>query len=323
MPIPVFILSMPRAGSTLLQRLLATHPQIATISESHLLLPFIYPLRQRGVYAEYDHKYTHLGFRNFIAGLDGGQAAYLDAVREFALGLYGQVAGPGARYFVDKAGALSLVVDELLKMFPDGKFVFLWRNPLAVVSSMMLSWRAGRWSVHEYEVYLFRGLPALADAYREGAAGAAAVRYEDLVVRPEATASRIFEYLDLSPTEADVTGFSDVRLTGGLGDLPGMQKYREISQEPLSKWKATLANPLRRSWCRRYLEFVGAERLATMGYDLAELQAELAGLPFSLRYLASDLFRRPYTALFKLLEGRILRDKLEDLRAGRRYFLHH
>ena len=320
---PIFLLSAPRSGSTLLQRALATHPEIATVSESHLLLPFLYPLRERGVYAEYHHKYTHRGVRNFIAEMDGGETAYLDALRELALRLYGQIAEPGARYFLDKAGALSLVVNELFAMFPDGKFVFLWRNPLSVVSSLMQTWRQGRWNLHEHEIYLFRGIPALVDAYARHETAVLGVRYEDLVDRPEAVMARIFEYLGLAPAEAPVSSFSEVKLSGGLGDRPGMHAYQQISREPLDKWKATLANPLRKAWCRRYLAFLGPERLDVMGYDDSALLAELAGLPFSSRFLASDLFRMPYTALFKLLEGRILRDKWDDLRNGRRIFLHH
>ena len=50
-----FIISQPRAGSTLLQRLLATHPQIQTIGEPWLAIPFVYALREKGVTAEYIH----------------------------------------------------------------------------------------------------------------------------------------------------------------------------------------------------------------------------------------------------------------------------
>ena len=320
---PVFILSAPRSGSTLLQRVLATHPEIATVSESHLLLPFIYPLRRRGVYAEYDHKYTQRGFQSLIAEMRGGEAEYLAAVRELALRLYGQAADPDARYFLDKAGALSLVVDELFAMFPDGKFIFLWRNPLSVVSSLMRTWRGGRWNLHEHEVYLFRGTPGLVDAYHSREPAALGIRYEDLVDRPEAVTARIFTYLDLFPGEANIAEFAGITLSGGLGDEPGMRAYGSISKAPLEKWKEILANPLRKAWCRRYLEFLGPDRLAIMGYSSDELLLELSNLPFSSRFLASDLVRMPYAALFKLLEGRILRDKLDDLRNGRRIFLHH
>ena len=44
---PIFIFSAPRSGSTLLQRVLAAHTQVATASEPWILLPLLSPL--------YDH----------------------------------------------------------------------------------------------------------------------------------------------------------------------------------------------------------------------------------------------------------------------------
>jgi len=50
----MFLFSLPCSSSTSTQRLLATHEQIATASESWILLPDPYALRSRGVYADYE-----------------------------------------------------------------------------------------------------------------------------------------------------------------------------------------------------------------------------------------------------------------------------
>ncbi|MBA3701438.1 MAG: sulfotransferase [Rubrobacteraceae bacterium] len=42
---PLFLLSLPRSGSTLAQRFLAAHDAIATASEPWILLPYFYTLR--------------------------------------------------------------------------------------------------------------------------------------------------------------------------------------------------------------------------------------------------------------------------------------
>jgi hypothetical protein len=36
---------------------------------------------------------------------------------------------------------------------------------------------------------------------------------------------------------------------------------------------------VRKGWCRRYLEWIGEERMAAMGYDLSRSLAELDGAP--------------------------------------------
>jgi hypothetical protein len=48
---------------------------------------------------------------------------------------------------------------------------------------------------------------------------------------------------------------------------------------------------LRKSWCRRYLRFIGRERLAVMGYDLAGLERELSLQPASFDSFGADLGR--------------------------------
>jgi len=49
---PIFIFSLPRSGSTLMERILATHPAVGTASEPWILLPFLYTRIRDGVYAE-------------------------------------------------------------------------------------------------------------------------------------------------------------------------------------------------------------------------------------------------------------------------------
>ena len=69
---PVFLLSLPRSGSTLLQRMLGTHPEIFTRGEGHFLLPFFYAGRSEGVYAAYGHKVVSEEFQHLHDHLPGG-----------------------------------------------------------------------------------------------------------------------------------------------------------------------------------------------------------------------------------------------------------
>ena len=47
----IFIISQPRSGSTLLQRVLAGHPDVATSAETWLMLHPVYESRKRGLSA--------------------------------------------------------------------------------------------------------------------------------------------------------------------------------------------------------------------------------------------------------------------------------
>ena len=66
----------------------------------------------------------------------------------------------------------------------------------------------------------------------------------------------------------------------------------------------------RRRWARRYLHWIGRERLATLGYDLDSLLAEVASLPFSTRYLLSDCVRMPLGWLYSTFQLPVLKRSL-------------
>lgn len=320
--IPVFIFSLPRSGSTLLQRILATHPRVATASEPWILLPFLYARRPSGIYAEYGHRKATRAFEDFAAGLPGGEAEYLKAVEQLALRLYRERAGPKARYFVDKTPRYHVVSPEVVRAFGTGRFIFLWRNPLAIVASMIEMWGHGRWNVYEFELDLYDGLEGLIEGQRLAGERAISVRYSDLVAQSSEARARVFAYLDLHIDEAQLDTQQNVQLDGRMGDQVGANAYQELSLEPMSKWKQTLGSPLRKFWCRRYLRWIGRERLQAMGYDLDELLRELREAPSSWRTVPSDAWRMLFGYAVRLLEPWIVLDKIADLRHGIRIRAH-
>jgi hypothetical protein len=311
---PVFLFSLPRAGSTLVQRILGAHPDVATASEPWLLLPFLYALRGDGALAEYDHAAAAMALQDFTAFLPRGQDDYRDELRHCAMRLYEKAARRDARYFLDKTPRYHLVADEIISAFPDGKFIFLWRNPLAVAASVVDTFGRGRWNVYEFNVDLYAGLDALVAAYQRHKDRAFALRYEDLIADGAKAVRGLQEYLELPPCESLLDAFPRVELRGRLGDSTGTKQYAQISAEPLDKWKTTLRNPLRRRWAWRYLRWIGPERLATMGYALDGLLRELDSLPFSCRYILSDSARRLYGFAYQLVEPQLLKRKLRLLR---------
>jgi hypothetical protein len=290
---PIFVLSLPRSGSTLVQRVLTAHGQIASAAEPWLLLPHSYALHERGIAAEYTQPIAARAIREFVGGLPGGEADYWTALRGFALELYGKAAGPEHTYFLDKTPRYHFIAPELFRMFPDAKVIFLWRNPLAVVSSIVQTWTRGRWNVDRWQEDL-RGVGALVEAHQAHRDTTIALNYEALVSEPNTTWPAIFDYLELPFDESVLTSFSQVQLPGKMGDPTGVLAYQELSSEPIDKWKETLGTSWRKRWCREYLEWIGPERLAAMGYDLDSLTTELDALPSRPRHLVSDPVRGTY-----------------------------
>ena len=284
-----FIISQPRAGSTLLQRLLATHPQIQTIGEPWLAIPFVYALRETGISAEYIHISLAQGFGEFVAALPGGRREYFREARLFLERLQDRISQPGKTWFVDKTPRYHLILDELAEMFPDAKFIVLWRNPLAVVASILNTWKNGRFDLRFYEQDIFKGPLNILSFVQKRAVDLCEVRFEDLVVHPEAAVRRITDFLEVPPLSALALPENDPLKQSRLGDKTGIHKFSGVSTAPTEEWKSAFASPLRRHWARHYLDFLGAGPLARMGYEAAELRAAMRAGPVSVPQLVRDI----------------------------------
>ena len=256
------------------------------MSEPWLLIPLVYAFRRKGVYAEYEHGTMVSAMEDFAADLPHGRRDLQAEVSGLVMRLYQRSFESQHRYFLDKTPPYFLIVDEIFELFPDAKFIFLWRNPLAVAASLA-EWPQGNWG-GLYRENLFFGLANLIDAYRRNEGRSCAVRFEDYVRRDAATWDRLMDYLQLPFRPESFDEFAEVELDGRMGDKHGTELYQALNSEPLTKWQRTLANPLRKEAARRYLAWIGRERLGVMGYDADELYAHLNAVPSTTSNLAAD-----------------------------------
>jgi hypothetical protein len=153
----------------------------------------------------------------------------------------------------------------------------------------------------------------LVEAYRRHRAKVHIVRYEDIVADPHGELGKVFDYLDLPYDPGSLDRLRTVNLEGNSKEQFGISTplifYDRVSAEPLEKWKHALTNPIRKAWCRRYRRWIGAERLALMGYDFNELLAELDSLPTSPRWLGSDALNIGYGLARNLYRAWIFKDE--------------
>lgn len=280
---PIFLLSLPRAGSTLLQRLLLASGRCATLGEPSLLLRFLGEGDVMTRKATYWESLVDTAVTDIRASWSGYDEAYRTGVRNLMLPIYEGLAG-GKEWFLDKTPRYTLIAEELIRTFPDAKFIVLWRHPLAVAASIASTFRKDRWCPDEFAIDLHEGLDRLHRFSRDHADRICQVRYEDLVSEPEAELARVGAYLGWDGL-AEVAGRELVPSAGGtLGDPTGVKKYQKVSSASREAWKGKLGNWYRRGWAKRYLSGDRAEWLRDLGYELpADLavQSWLAGNPLA------------------------------------------
>lgn len=293
---PVFLLSLPRSGSTLLQRLMSVHPGISTKSEPWIALPAFFALKNTGLTAIYSHKTLSTGVNQFVDSLPQGISDYYASTANYLRDLYTRSSTDGARYFVDKTPRYHLIVDELLAAFPDAKFIFLWRNPLAVSASMIQTYGKGKWSLYMFMVDLYSGIESLTKAYSENKERALSVSYESLVTDADNDVAKVMSYLGLEGDPGLSSKLKDADIM--WGDRTGQFKYQNVSTDSIDSWKEVMSTPYRKAWGKNYLHWIGRDRLDLMGYDMDELLAGIQDTPAQYRFLLSDIVRAAYGKIY-------------------------
>ena len=309
---PVFIFSLPRSGSTLLQRLLSSHADIASTAEPWLLLPLFYGLKDKGIYTEYAQFGAQIAMQDMIKLLPEGEANVREAVRLYAGHVYSKLSQEkNAIFFIDKTPRYHLIAEEILQTFPDAKFIFLWRDPVAIAASIVDTWDGDYWTTFKYKIDLFKGLSSLLNAFEKHQGQVLSVSYESLLQEPETVLKDVCGYIGVEFNDALLGSLKHSSFDGRLGDPTGVNTYQSVNLAPLEKWKKTICNPYRKYWCKQYIRWIGEERMQTMGYSLADKMLELDNLQVSSKYLLGDILMQMYGVMYCVFELRLFRDKLK------------
>jgi hypothetical protein len=271
----VFVVSPPRSGSTLLQRMIGSHSEVHTHPEPHLITPLAY----LGYYdtvekAPFDHINSAEAIRLFVDSLPRKEEDYLDALRGYCDTLYGRALVPtGKRFFMDKTPAYALVLPFLTKVYPSAKYVVLTRHPLAIFSSFANSFFDGDWArAHEFNPLVERYVPAIAKMLRERPSPVVHVKYEELVAAPEQHLERVFAYMGVE-NEPDAVNYGEhFKGKQGPGDPITVSQHSRPVTDSLHKWAAELkADNAKRALAEKMIASLDDADLEQWGWPRARV----------------------------------------------------
>ena len=217
-PQPIFIVGFPRSGTTLTERILASHSAVDAGGE----LPFGGELHELAVSLSG-------GEWNFPAGLGRAGSDWVTKLRDQyldAAGRYGLFAG-SARYFTDKMPTNDFWVPLLRLAFPDSAVVHVRRNPLDILTSVMAHEMTHGFNCSYRLEDAARHL-ALADWLLEkySAAGIGPthhLRYESLVANQAEETKRLTEAVGLEMEPAQLNFHES-------GSVPATPSYAQVSK---------------------------------------------------------------------------------------------
>ena len=234
--LPIFIVGMPRSGSTLVEQMLASHPEIRGAGEVQILPNLL----QRAA------SVLKTDFPGMAPVLTAGQVErladqYLKLLR---------LEGPGASRIVDKhlenfmgAGFVSL-------MFPAAKIIHIRRDPLATCLSCFAQLFNGNELPFTYDLAelgrFYRAYERLMNHWRGVLPPGTMleIRYEDLVSDFSSQARRIVEHCGLTWNDACRSFYRTPRT---VKTASALQVRQPLYGTSIDRWRvyAELAAPLR------------------------------------------------------------------------------
>lgn len=307
---PIFLFSLPRSGSTLLQKVLMSHQNIASVAEPWIMLPFSYANKEEGVLTEYAHHVSSRAFEDFICNLPNKENDYYEALGIFAKSLYEKQCLNDETYFLDKTPRYYNIIPEILKSFPDAKFIFLFRNPLHIMSSMMQTWCGGKFKgMYNYERDINYGLEALSAGYELLKDKSYALQYENYVKSPQKSTKEICEYLEIEFDESMISSFSSQDTKGRLGDPTGVKEYKSVDKASLEKWRNTFNTVFRKRYIKKYIESIDKSLLDIQGYNKQSILEDIERLNVKNRISIQDRLDLIYNDLVRILKANIWFEK--------------
>jgi hypothetical protein len=205
----VFLVGCPRSGTTWLQRLLASHPQVRTGQESHLFNHFVGPqlYRWRRFAADWEQGGGGLG-----PGCYHTEESYRAVLRGYLLALLEPMVGevPPGSIFLEKTPAHALWVAEIAELLPGARFLHLIRDPRDVSASLLAVSRTwgSQWApktpAAAARLWVWHVKKARVAGKGVGPDRYAEVRYEDLRSGGAGVLTRVFDFLQLPVEPAQV-----------------------------------------------------------------------------------------------------------------------
>lgn len=271
----IFLISMPRSGSTLLQRILDQSSDISTFGEPWLMLPLLAMYDKNLIKAKYDQELCIMAKQELESKI-GTNDLIENAQRAYADELYGEIISRSDKhYFLDKTPRYIYIVEKLSRLYPNAKFIVLIRNPAAIISSYAETWCRGNYGnvlknnafAHDFK----EGFSDLSKFVKSDFSNKIIIKYEELISKPEVQSKRIFDYLGLDHNDEYINYNKENKLSKTtFGDPHTVYSKKRPDASHADKWLNTLSNEDKIKGIYDCLSFVNKDVFEKFGYNKGE-----------------------------------------------------
>lgn len=222
---PLFILGMPRSGTTLVEQILASHPQVFGAGELMVLINLVNGLCRGGPKAQFPECVLEFDADAF----ERLGAVYVAKIREYSR---------DTQYITDKMPNNFLYLGLIRTILPEAKVIHCMRDPMDTCFSIFKNDFTGRfpyaYDMRELGQYynLYRDLMAYWDKAMPGFVFT--VRYEDLVSEQRRQTENLLDFCGLPWDEACLDFHKTERR---VSTASAAQVRQPIFKDSLALWK--------------------------------------------------------------------------------------
>lgn len=255
--------------------MLSGSPEIATTSEPWIALHPIFALHDGAIDPQYGANLAKEALLEFLKQSGVGIEFYKEQISSLLRSLYNQATRhQGKKYFLDKTPRYYTIIDDLHELFPEAKFIILFRNPLAILNSVLNTWVIDDYSllVNNFDDLMIapHKLVKFSNKHQKKCIK---VQYEDLVVDPETIMKEICLFLGIQYSENMIEYGGRINAEWKFGDQVVIKNSTRPNIEAVDKWKDGFKQPQDKLLAFSYIESLGEQSIRDMGYDYNELES--------------------------------------------------
>ena len=303
----VFIFSLPRSGSTLLQRYITLNDRFATTPETWFLLPLISPLKSDYHYSIYSARHAKDALSDIIEN-NLNEKTFREIQRDYILDFFTSIS-KDKPFFVEKTPRNYWICEDIINIFgTEAKYIFLWRNPADIAASMIETWGSGEWNLYSYESDFKIGLKNLVACFKKHSDISFQLNYETLIDCPDKVSVSLSDYLGVENNCFKPEFLQYNVIKGKMGDPTG-----QYIKKKLERTSHNTLNPILRQMMFLNMIKVLKEEVESTGYSYDHIEEELKNnRTFCLKDLFVDIKKMLYGFVYKHFQPFILQDIIKN-----------